>query len=246
MSNTIMSEWLKLIIIGKFSILLAACGGGDSSSDSNISITTIDTTGVTLCEYECATSSLSFDGKSVDIANTPFEQNDQTNASITIEVHQDIETDNFVFKSMSENLSTNNSFIQTVATQFNFGVDFYPALNTSYGLADAKLVYNYTNNAVPFIWFIQFRIETADGDVYEGTAKTGEIVAARTFLPDEYTGNKLSNFEFTLLESTVENDIANLKYKFSFNFDSNGATHQFEQILFAQNNSVIANHIPRE
>lgn len=241
-----MHEITKSIIVLKLMVLLTACGGGGSEENQSTSSAVIEPSIIDVCEYECSTSSVTLDSQLIEIADTPFENNDRTNASINVDIYQDSETDNFVFTSISENISIENSVIHTVETQFKFGDDIYPELVGSYELAAAPMVYYYTNNAVPYIWSIQFRIEMSDGDVYEGTATTGETVAARTFLPDEFTGNKISNFSFTLLESSVENSLANVKYKVSFNFEVNGAIREFEQVIHAQNNGIIANQIPKE
>jgi len=237
-----MSNYTKLVFVGMLSMLTSACGGsgGADSSEGVLVTTNMD------CEFECATSTVAFDGQSVDLFDTPHEDSNSTNATLDVNVRQSGSADNFIFTATTENLSATSSKIQKVVTKIHFGQHFFPTLDYPYYLADPAMIYNYTNNSTPYIWYIEFLVQTNDGEVFEGSAESGETIAARTFLPNEYIGNKISDFRFVLHESNVQDQEADLKYSVSFNFEDDDAIYQFEQVVYAQNSALLANHLPKE
>jgi hypothetical protein len=232
----VMAGLRSLSLISGLFLFISGCGGADTASQIEE---------VAQCETNCTDSTLSFDGQLLNLRDSSSFDNNSNNASIEVNVYQDEASGNFVFDSKTQNIADESAVIQAVTTQLHFGIDFYPFIGTVYSLADAAMVYNYTNNSIPFIWYLEFNIETANGDVFEGSAETGKTIAARTFLADEYNGNKVSNFEFTLLESTVINGMADLKYTISFNFEgSSGYLHHYEQTISIQNSEALASFIP--
>lgn len=214
-------------------------GCGDSAEDSFIE--DVEELENLSCINECSSLTLSFDNKKTTLFSTPSELLDLTNATLNTVIYQD---GNYTFSTTSDQITDENANLQSTSTSITFGYFSFPDIDTRYGVVDPAYVYYNRNNNVPYIKEVSFNIVTNDGLSFSGSVLSGVILEARVMAPIEFWGDEISDFNFKLLTASVTESSADVKYQLSFNFESNGILHTFEQTVDIKNDSVIAAIIP--
>jgi hypothetical protein len=237
-----MVNYIRLSFFLSSAILLSACGDGGSGDSNSVNE---PTSAVQFnCISQCTSFTVSFDNNTIDIFDTPNQNPDLTNALISHDLYQNSSTDNYVFSTSAQQISNQNSTIQSVNTKVTFGYDSFPVIGTDYQVVDPAYVYENRNHGIPYIRGVHFDITTNSGAFFEGSILAGDIAKIRVMAPVEQLGDEISEFVFQLLEVNFEDYKADVKYKLSFKFTNNGITHDFDQTVTIDNDEVIAFNIP--
>lgn len=237
-----MNHDIKLTCILLKVLLLSACGGGGEASEQVINepISSVELN----CETECTTITMSFNSHTSSLFYTPNQSPDLTNAQLSHEIYQDSSTNNYVFTTSAQQITDENSPIQSITTKVTFGYDSFPIMGIGYPVVDPAFVYSKRNHGTPYIRGVSFDIQTSDDTFYEGSTIAGDIFKIRVMAPVENLGDEISDVLFKLLDINVENYSTDLSYQLSFSFTNNGEIYTFDQTVTIHNDDVIAFNIP--
>jgi len=231
----------KFIIVASiFSglLLLTACSSEESEVEEKPLADNLS------CVSQCSSLISSFDNKTSTLFDTPNENPDQTNARLNHVISPEDHYNNYVFSATAEQVFDESSNLQATFTNIVFGHDAFPIVGESYGLVDPIYVYYKRNNGIPYIKDFSFRILTKDGLSFAGNIFLGQVLRIRDTAPVEYWGDEISEFHFKLLEASIDDDSANVRYQLSFSFINNGTSYSFEQIVSIKNNGEVSLIIP--
>lgn len=237
-----MSHNIKLSCILLKVLLLSACGGSGDASEQVINepISSVELN----CEAECTTITMSFNSNSSALFYTPNQSPDLSNAQLSHDIYQDNLTNNYVFSSSAQQITDENSPIQSITTKVTFGYDSFPIMGIGYPVVDPAYVYSKRNHGTPYIRGVSFNIQTSDDAFYEGSTIAGDIFKIRVMAPVENLGDEISDVLFKLIDINVENFSTDLTYQLSFSFTNNDAIYNFDQIVTIHNDDIIAFNIP--